>query len=144
RVDAVPLTAPGYDVVVRHGALDELPERITAAAPAAAYAIITPHTLGDTLGTRVATALRDAGLRAELLVFDDGEVSKTRETWASLTDRMLELRLGRDSCIIAVGGGVTGDVAGFVAAAYMRGIPFVQVPTTLLAMVDASVGGKTG
>ena len=135
---------PGYDVIVRHGALDELPQRITAAAPAAGYAIITPAGLHDTIGTRVQRDLADAGLRAELLPFDDREANKTRETWAALTDSMLSLGFGRDACVVAVGGGVTGDIAGFVAATYMRGIPFVQVPTTLLAMIDASVGGKTG
>jgi 3-dehydroquinate synthase len=144
RVDAMATTAPGYDVVVRHGALQELAERITAAAPAAAYAVITPDALRESYGSQALAALRAAGMRAELLAFDDRESRKTRETWASLTDRLLELRFGRDTCVIAVGGGVTGDVAGFVAATYMRGVPFVQVPTTLLAMIDASVGGKTG
>lgn len=144
RVDAMSATAPGYDVVVAHGVLSGIAARVTAAAPAAAYAIITPHPLADSYGARARDALCAAGLRAELLEFDDGEAHKTRETWASLTDRMLELRLGRDTCVIAVGGGVTGDLAGFVAATYMRGVPFVQVPTTLLAMIDASVGGKTG
>ncbi|MGH7466007.1 MAG: 3-dehydroquinate synthase, partial [Longimicrobiales bacterium] len=144
RVEARGATAPGYEVFVRNGALDELASRITAAAPAAAYAVITPHGLADSYGARAVDSLRGAGLNAELLAFDDRESHKTRETWAALTDRMLELRFGRDACVIAVGGGVTGDVAGFVAATYMRGIPFVQVPTTLLAMIDASVGGKTG
>jgi 3-dehydroquinate synthase len=144
RVDAAPAIARGYDVIVGSGALEELAEHITAAASAAAYAVVTPHTLEDTLGARVQRVLRDAGLHVELLAFDDRELTKTRETWAALTDRMLELRLGRDSAIVAVGGGVTGDIAGFVAATYMRGIPVVQVPTTLLAMIDASVGGKTG
>jgi 3-dehydroquinate synthase len=74
--------------------------------------------------------------------FPAGETSKTRETWAMLTDRMLERGVGRDGAVIALGGGVTGDLAGFVAATYMRGVPLVQVPTSLLAMVDASVGGK--
>jgi 3-dehydroquinate synthase len=139
------IAAPSaYDVVVRRGALAELPARIAEAAPAAAYALITPHGLAATHGARAATALREAGLQVELLPFDDGEANKTRTTWAELTDRMLERRLGRDACVIAVGGGVTGDVAGFVAATYMRGLPLVQVPTTLLAMIDASVGGKTG
>ncbi len=78
------------------------------------------------------------------LTFAPGEGSKTRRTWATLTDQMLELGYGRDSAIVALGGGVTGDLAGFVAATYQRGIPFVQVPTTLLAMLDASIGGKTG
>jgi 3-dehydroquinate synthase len=73
-----------------------------------------------------------------------GESNKTRETWARLTDQMLAKRYGRDSAVIALGGGVVGDVAGFVAATFMRGIPVVQIPTTLVAMVDASIGGKTG
>ena len=73
-----------------------------------------------------------------------GESNKTRETWARLTDQMLAKRYGRDSAVIALGGGVVGDLAGFVAATFMRGIPFVQVPTSLMAMVDASIGGKTG
>jgi 3-dehydroquinate synthase len=72
-----------------------------------------------------------------------GESNKTREVWARLTDEMLAKGYGRDSAIIAVGGGVVGDLAGFVAATFMRGIPVIQVPTTLLAMIDASIGGKT-
>jgi 3-dehydroquinate synthase len=76
--------------------------------------------------------------------FPPGEASKTRDTWARLTDEMLAQGYGRDSGIVALGGGVTGDLAGFVAATFARGIPFVQVPTTLLAMLDASIGGKTG
>src|SRR3954462_14688241 len=80
----------------------------------------------------------------ETLTIPAGEQSKTRDMWARLTDDLLERGYGRDSGIIALGGGVTGDLAGFVAATYMRGLPYVQVPTTLLAMLDASVGGKTG
>jgi 3-dehydroquinate synthase len=80
----------------------------------------------------------------DVLTFPAGEQSKTRESWASLSDAMVQRHYGRDSGIVALGGGVTGDLAGFVAATYMRGVPHLQVPTTLLAMVDASVGGKTG
>lgn len=144
RVEAIPWTAPGYEVIVRSGALRELAERVTLAAPAESYVVITPHRLEESYGARAVGALRAGGLRAELLAFADDEAGKTRDTWAALTDRMLALELGRGSCVIALGGGVTGDVAGFVAATYMRGVPFVQVPTTLLAMIDASVGGKTG
>ncbi|HEU4828682.1 MAG TPA: 3-dehydroquinate synthase [Gemmatimonadales bacterium] len=78
------------------------------------------------------------------LSFPAGEASKSRETWARLTDDLLALGFGRDAALIALGGGVTGDLAGFVAATYMRGVPFLQAPTTLLAMLDASVGGKVG
>ncbi len=73
-----------------------------------------------------------------------GESHKTRETWTIITDALLDAGLGRDSTIVALGGGVVGDIAGFVAATYMRGVNFVQVPTTLIAMVDAAIGGKTG
>ncbi|HZB28493.1 MAG TPA: 3-dehydroquinate synthase family protein, partial [Gemmatimonadales bacterium] len=82
--------------------------------------------------------------KGETLTFPSGEKSKTRETWASLSDSLLERGLGRNGALIALGGGVTGDLVGFVAATYMRGLPYLQVPTTLLAMLDASVGGKTG
>ena len=80
----------------------------------------------------------------ERLTFLEGESSKTREEWSRLTDELLRRGFGRDSGIVALGGGVAGDLAGFVAATYLRGVPYVQVPTTLLAMLDASVGGKTG
>ncbi|MFI5310289.1 MAG: 3-dehydroquinate synthase, partial [Gemmatimonadales bacterium] len=73
-----------------------------------------------------------------------GEASKSREQWSRLTDEMLDSGYGRDSAILALGGGVVGDLAGFVAATFMRGIPLVQVPTTLLGMIDAAIGGKTG
>jgi 3-dehydroquinate synthase len=76
--------------------------------------------------------------------FPAGERNKTRETWGALTDAMLRTGLGRDAAVVALGGGVAGDLAGFVAATYMRGLPYVQVPTTLLAMIDSAIGGKTG
>ncbi len=84
-------------------------------------------------------------VRAEAtLIFPAGEESKTRETWIRLSDELLARGFGRDSAIVAIGGGVVGDMAGFVAATYCRGVPYAQVPTTLLAMLDASVGGKVG
>lgn len=144
RVDAMTAATRGYEVHVRAGILNELAARVAAAAPAASYAIIAPHNLATTHAAAAHEAFRARDLPVELLLFDDAEVNKTRETWAALTDRMMELRLGRDTCVIALGGGVTGDLAGFVAATYMRGVSFVQVPTSLLAMIDASVGGKTG
>ena len=79
----------------------------------------------------------------EVLTIPPGESNKTRETWSRLTDQLLAKGYGRDSAVIALGGGVVGDLAGFVAATFMRGIPIVQVPTTLVAMVDAAIGGKT-
>ena len=87
----------------------------------------------------------DAGIRLRpklRLTFPPGEASKTRETWSRLSDQLLAAGFDRNSAIVALGGGVVGDLAGFVAATYLRGLPYAQVPTTLLAMLDASVGGK--
>jgi 3-dehydroquinate synthase len=92
------------------------------------------HKLADRLGVDP----------ADRFPFPAGEGNKNRIEWSRLTNAMLNRGVGRDSVVIAVGGGVAGDLAGFVAATYMRGIPFIQVPTSLLAMLDASIGGKTG
>jgi 3-dehydroquinate synthase len=81
---------------------------------------------------------------APSLTFPAGERHKTRETWAALTDQMLAREIGRDAVVVAIGGGVTTDLAGFVAAAYLRGVPWIAVPTSTLGMIDAAVGGKTG
>lgn len=92
----------------------------------------------------VSGLLGGEGIEVVPAFFSPGEASKTRGTWARLTDVLMSARLGRDCCVVSLGGGVVGDVAGFVAATFLRGIPFIQVPTTTLAMIDASVGGKTG
>lgn len=107
------------------------------------FAIITDTTVGPLHAEAVALSLSSLG-EVSILSFDAGEQSKTRETWQSLSNSMLEQKFGRDSAVVAVGGGVVGDVAGFVAATYMRGVPVIHVPTTLLAMIDSSIGGKTG
>lgn len=134
----------GYPVRIQRRSLDALPGLLAHHAPATRYAILSDSTVADLYGPGVLARLRGAGMDAELLRFPAGEVHKTRESWAELTDRMLAAGLGRDSTVVALGGGVTGDLGGFVAATYMRGIPLVQVPTSILAMIDASVGGKTG
>ena len=95
-------------------------------------------------GEPLAERLRGRGRRAELLTFPAGEAHKTRETKAGLENALLRLGAGRDTAIVAVGGGVTCDLAGFLAATWHRGVPLYHVPTSLLAMVDAAVGGKTG
>jgi len=84
------------------------------------------------------------GLEVETVVLPDGEATKTLETVAGIVDRLMAARFGRDCALVALGGGVVGDITGFAAAIYQRGVDFVQVPTTLLAQVDSSVGGKTG
>jgi 3-dehydroquinate synthase len=133
-----------YDAAIGAGALTRLAELVRDAAPAARYALITDDVVLELHTERVCEELRGAGLEVQLYSFPAGEPYKTRETWSYLCDRMSADGLGRDSCVIAMGGGVVGDVGGFVAATYLRGVQCVQVPTTLLSMLDASIGGKTG
>lgn len=141
----VPSTGPGgYRVEVARGVLAELGDRCREHTGAERYAVIADARVADLYGQRALESLREGGARATLFGFPEGEASKNRRTWAELQDRMLEEGLGRDAAVVAVGGGVTGDLAGFVAATYMRGLPLVQVPTSVLAMVDSSVGGKVG
>ncbi len=111
-------------------------------APAHRYAVITDSNVGPLYAEKICDQLGPGSF--EVLTIPAGERNKTRDTWARVTDQMLAEGYGRDSAVIALGGGVVGDLAGFVAATFMRGIPVIQVPTTLLAMVDASIGGKTG
>jgi len=130
-----------YPVYVEAGALARLGELVDEHLPRRRVAMIADASVlelyrGGRLGA--------APWNGETITFAAGERSKTRDSWAGLTDALMERGFGRDSGLIALGGGVTGDLAGFVAATYMRGVPHLQVPTTLLAMLDASVGGKTG
>lgn len=129
-----------YPVTIEPGSLERLPELAAQHLPGRRLGMIadeTVHTLyrAGRLGRPTWTG--------ETLTLAAGEHSKSREAWARLTDDLLGRGFGRDSGLIGLGGGVVGDLAGFVAATYMRGIPYVLVPTTLLAMLDASVGGKT-
>lgn len=142
----VPATGPGsYRVEIGEGRLDRLGLACRRHLPAIGrVAVVSDRTVADHYGERTLEALAAEGIEANLFTFPAGEASKRRSQWARLTDLLLEEGYGRDACVVALGGGVTGDLAGFVAATYMRGVPVVQVPTSLLAMLDASVGGKTG
>jgi 3-dehydroquinate synthase len=106
--------------------------------------IITDSHIKNTLGLEVQQLLQGVGLSVELFSFPAGEAHKTRETKAQVEDLLFAKGYGRDTCLIALGGGVVTDLVGFIAATYCRGVPVIYVPTTLLAMVDASIGGKTG
>ncbi len=132
----------GYAVTIASGLLDHVARLARIAAPAHRYALVTDSIVGPLYALRVASQFPETAV--QIFTIPAGEVYKNRDSWASITDQLLASKYTRDSAIIALGGGVVGDVAGFVAATFMRGIPFVQVPTTLLAMIDASIGGKTG
>jgi 3-dehydroquinate synthase len=142
----VPRLAPlGYPIVVERGALARAAHVAWETAPGHAAAVIADETVAAHHLMALLEPLEAAGYaRAIVLTVPPGEHHKTRESWARLTDALLAAGCGRDTTIVALGGGVIGDLAGFVAATFLRGVPVVQLPTTLLAMVDASVGGKTG
>ena len=107
-------------------------------------ALVTDSNVDRLYGDAIVRQIEDTGLQVERIVFPAGEKSKTLETYAELVRGFAALELTRTDFAIALGGGVVGDLTGFAAATYMRGIGFVQIPTTLLAMVDSSIGGKTG
>ncbi len=145
-----------YQVQVEPGILLSLPQLLGQALGRRKLVLITDDTVSRyydewTRATEEARALgarpTDAGIRLRYdarLTFPAGEASKTRESWERLSDELLIQGFDRQTAIVALGGGVVGDLAGFVAATFMRGIPYAQAPTTLLAMLDAAVGGKVG
>jgi 3-dehydroquinate synthase len=126
--------------------LDQLGRIVADEAPAHTVVVLTDDQVAPLHVPAAVGSLRHflPHVRTLFRAIPAGEAHKTRESWAALTDWMLGERCGRDTTIVALGGGVVGDLAGFVAATFMRGVPFVQCPTSLLAMVDASVGGKVG
>jgi 3-dehydroquinate synthase len=131
-----------YDVVIGRDLMTDLGGRVAAQAQGRTV-IVTDETVAALHGPAVLAALETAGVRARLLTVPPGEASKSFAELERVIDRLLAFGLDRRDLIVALGGGVVGDLAGLAAALYMRGIDFVQVPTTLLAQVDSSVGGKT-
>ncbi len=138
------LTLHGATIEIAPGALDSLGARVHERAPEHRVVLIADQTTAALYAERAIASFGDGAQAPLLLTFPAGERHKTRQTWGTLSDQLVAAGCGRDTVIVALGGGVTGDLAGFVAATYLRGVPFVQVPTTLLAMIDASIGGKTG
>jgi shikimate kinase/3-dehydroquinate synthase len=139
----VPLGERAYDILIGRGLLDESGARI-AALGARAAAIVADETVAGLYAERLAANLGRRGLRTATIPVPPGEGSKSYAMLAQVCDAILEARIERDDLVVALGGGVIGDLAGFAAAVVRRGVRFVQVPTTLLAQVDSSVGGKTG
>ena len=133
-----------YPIHVGEGILPRAGEFLSQAGLRGKVAIVTNPTVAQLYLDAVHEALTDAGFEMIPILIPEGEEHKNLKTLASIYDRLITERLERNSCVMALGGGVVGDVAGFIAATYLRGIPYIQVPTTLLAQVDSSVGGKTG
>lgn len=142
RVHLARTVDDSYDILIRPGLLDAVAADLAEARFGAAYAIVCDRTTEDLYGRRLLADLVSRGLSAELFSVPAGEASKSLETFGRLLARLKAARFTRKDCVVALGGGMVGDLAGFVAGCYMRGLPFVQIPTTLLSQVDSSVGGK--
>ena len=134
----------GYDVRVLPGGLEQTGEMLAQRRLKAPVALVTDKNVAPLYAEKVLRSLDAAGLESCLALIPAGEQHKTLQTVDALWEAFLDGGLERGSTVVALGGGVTGDLAGFAAATYLRGVAWVAVPTSLLAMVDASLGGKTG
>ncbi len=134
----------GYDVAVGRDLLDDAGQFLGAVGGARKALVVSDSNVWPLYGKKAEKLFRDAGMKTSAFVFEAGEKSKTLETFGRILDAAATEKLTRSDVIVALGGGVTGDLAGFASAVYLRGVRCVQIPTTLLAAVDSSVGGKTG
>ena len=141
---SVALGARAYDIVIGRGLIASLGERIKALRPGAKVAIVTDATVAKYHLAAAERALKSAGVECSAIVVPEGEGSKSYATFEIVCEAIIAARIERGDLVIALGGGVIGDLAGYAAASVRRSLDFVQVPTSLLAQVDSSVGGKTG
>jgi 3-dehydroquinate synthase len=140
----VPLKNSPYEILIGSGILAQTGQLACKALKPCRCVVISDETVANLHGNAVVESLRKAGFEPHLLTLPAGEASKSMAVAADLCDRMIRLGLDRKSAVFALGGGVVGDLAGFVASIHYRGIPVIQLPTTVVAQVDSSIGGKTG
>ena len=140
----VGLDERAYPILIKQGLLTEIGPDLKHRELGNRFVIISDDQVAALYGHTVLTSCQEAGLDCELITFPHGEEAKNLGTVDKLCRKLAQLGVDRKGVLVALGGGVTGDITGFVAAIYMRGIKFVQIPTSLLAQVDSSVGGKTG
>jgi len=140
----VSLGERSYDIRIKPGVLGEIGRCLSSLGIHGKVGVVTNPVVGRGYASGVLRSLRAAGLDASMIVLPDGERAKSMRSVSTILDALIKARFERGSALVALGGGVIGDLTGFAASIYMRGIPFVQVPTTLVAQVDSSVGGKTG
>lgn len=133
----------GYDILIERGLLKNCGEKIKKVVSAKKAAIISDTNVAPLYLETVEKSVKAAGIETVSYIFEAGESSKTTANLIKIVEFLAQSELTRNDCVIALGGGVCGDMAGFSAAVYLRGIKYIQIPTTLLAQVDSSVGGKT-
>ena len=144
RIIKVDLAGRAYNIAIGPGLIDRLGELAQPLLARPKVVIVTDETVAPLYGTRAFNAFKNAGIDATLVVVPAGESSKELGTFGQLMNALLDTKPDRRTTLVALGGGVVGDLTGFAAAVLLRGVDFIQVPTTLLAQVDSSVGGKTG
>ena len=144
QIVRVDLAERSYDIRIGAGSLDEAGRLLTEIGRVSHAVVLTDENVEEPHAVKVAESLAEASVTVDLVVVEPGEPAKSVDKAAALWEKLLELGTDRKSVVVAVGGGVVGDLAGFIAATYARGVRFFQVPTTLLAQVDSSVGGKVG
>ncbi len=132
-----------YDIIIGSDLLDRAGELAAGVISPCRTVIVSDDTVAALYSERLIASLKSAGYTPEMIVIPHGEDSKSAENYIKILNFLSDMRLSRSDCLFALGGGVVGDLTGFIAATYLRGIEFIQIPTTLLSMVDSSVGGKT-
>ena len=133
-----------YEILIERGLLRRAGELVRSVTNAGTVMLVSDDSVWPLYGETVQKSLAESGFSVCRFVFPHGENSKCAKTYLALLNALCENRLTRADAVVALGGGVVGDLTGFAASTYLRGIGFIQIPTTLLAMVDSSVGGKTG
>lgn len=136
-------TSTPYEVLIERGSLARTGSLMAGVTGSRKAVVITDDTVGGLYAEDLMDSLSEAGIKADVFVFPHGEQSKSIKTLSDIYDFLCEAEITRSDILIALGGGVVGDITGFAAATYLRGIDFIQIPTTLLSQVDSSVGGKT-
>jgi 3-dehydroquinate synthase len=144
RIVNVPLGERSYEIRIGPGLLSQLGKACARLKLGGRFVIISDSNVAPLYGAKVQQTLQQAGFSGQLITVPAGETSKSLKRVQRCYDDLAAMKIERKSFVVALGGGVVGDLAGFIAATYMRGIPFVQIPTTLLSQVDSSVGGKVG
>ena len=140
----VDLGERSYSIVIEKGILNRLGNEISKIYKGKRIFILTDHNVNKYYGEKVINILKDSGYEVKLLSLTPGETTKSFNTLPTIYNELLDFNLNRRDLIITLGGGVIGDIGGFVASTYLRGVDFIQIPTSLLAQVDSSVGGKVG
>jgi 3-dehydroquinate synthase len=136
-------TSSSYEIRIGHKIIDRMALIIAKNHKAGRYVLITDNSVGSIYAKQLVDSFKDVGLNINRIEFPAGESSKNINTVLDIVGKLLELGTDRSTMLIALGGGVVGDLVGFIASVYMRGIPYIQIPTTLIGQVDSSIGGKT-